>query len=540
MVSPFFRQSIGFQITKVATSYKIIYQLTHNKAMNYTYVKKISIASVFSLVLASFLAIPSAQAATTADLQAQIQSLLQQINHLKELKVMQNGQSTGSCSLSFSRNLTVGSMGPDVMALQKFLNRDEETKVALYSYGSPGLETSYYGARTHEAVQKFQNKYRSAQVMSNGNVDSGTRVQLEALCKNINGDTGTPTQTLGATSVTRGSEHDSTIEEGDTGIVYAVDIKAGDLKQTVETIDFDFSKDPARYIDSFTLYQNNNQIKSVDANTATEVSGQYRMMIKNLDKSIARNTTETFSLRAKVNNSLSNTYQNDNLTVLVPKDGVHLLNSNNTRTNLPKSDLSSRSFDFKSAGNSNSNSNSGDGELKVTEATNSPDDTDVEVSKNNPTNNVTVIESEIEAQNSRISLSDIYVTIESDHSDIKEVVRSLSVKKGSATIDTKDVTKNGNSPITITDSNGDKQTLVDADEYYVRFTNLNDLKINEDDTETITIKADFEKQSNSTYDDNTDVTFTLRAIEGRDDKNNRIVASDLDVGSGATFTLKVN
>lgn len=529
------RLGIGFPLTKR----RLINNLpTHYKTMIYTYLKQTILPTLFGLVLLCVVAVPSAQAATMSELQAQIQSLLQQINSLKELQAMQSGQSTGSCLLTFPRNLTLGSTGADVLALQKFLNRDEETKVALYSYGSPGQETSYYGTRTYEAVQKFQNKYRGAQVTVNGNVDSGTRAQLGALCKNINGNVTPPTQTVSAASVNRGSEHDSTIKEGGTGIVYAVDIKAGDLKQTVETINFDFSKDPTRYIDTFTLYENNQQLKSIDANTATKVDGHYRITFKSIGKDVGRNSTATFGLRAKVNNSLSSSYQKDSIEVFVPKDGVHLRNSNNKQTTLPNTELGSRTFTFSS--NNNTSSNSNDGEIKVSEATNSPEDTDVDVSTSNQTKDVTVIETDIEAQNGRITLDDIFVTIDSDHSDVREVVRSLTVRKGGTTLDSKDVTKNGSSPIAVTDENGDEQTLVDADEYYVHFSSLSNLRINDGDTETLTIRADFEKQSNSTYDDNTDVTFTLRALEWRDQQNNRFVTSDLDIGSGATFTLKSN
>jgi hypothetical protein len=506
--------------------------------MNYTYLKQTLYTATCSFVFLSMVGIAPVQAATTSDMQAQIQSLLQQIIHLKELDVIQSGKPTGACSLLLSRNLSLGSTGSDVLALQKFLNRDEETKVALYNYGSPGYETTYYGVRTKEAIEKFQNKYRSAQVMVNGIVDSGTRVQLAALCKNINGETTTPVQTTNSASASRSSEHDSAIALGDTGIVYGVSVSANNMKQTVESITFHFSEDPAHYVDSLTLYRDNNQVKNVSASAATEVGNEYRLTITNIDEVMNSNTTDTFTLKAHVKNSLSSTYRDDSIAVYVPRNGITVRNTNNTRTTIPNNDLESRSFDI--SGSSNSNTNADDGELKAKETTDSPDDTDVTVSKNNATNNVTIIEAEIEAQNSDVTLNDVFVTIDSDNNDARDIVRSLQVRKGSATIDTKDVVQNGNSAITVIDSNGDRQTLVAADEYYVRFTNLSSVKIDQDDTVTLTIRADFEKQSNGTYDDNTDVTFTLHAIEGRDQRNNRVVTNNLSIGNSSTFTLQVN
>lgn len=55
----------------------------------------------------------------------------------------------------FYRNLTIGSYGEDVMALQKFLNR-AGVFVALSGYGSPNNETFYFGRLTRAALAKWQ------------------------------------------------------------------------------------------------------------------------------------------------------------------------------------------------------------------------------------------------------------------------------------------------------------------------------------------------------------------------------------------------
>jgi hypothetical protein len=62
---------------------------------------------------------------------------------------------TVSGSFQFTRNLTVGSMGADVAALQVYLNA-KGFMVASTGAGSPGRETNYFGGLTRAALARFQ------------------------------------------------------------------------------------------------------------------------------------------------------------------------------------------------------------------------------------------------------------------------------------------------------------------------------------------------------------------------------------------------
>jgi len=64
-------------------------------------------------------------------------------------------------AFNFYRNLKVGDVGQDVLELQKILNQDSDTRVAVSGVGSIGNETTYFGNLTKNALVKFQNKYRS-------------------------------------------------------------------------------------------------------------------------------------------------------------------------------------------------------------------------------------------------------------------------------------------------------------------------------------------------------------------------------------------
>ena len=58
-------------------------------------------------------------------------------------------------AFNYTRNLTVGSVGEDVRALQRFLN-SEGFAVATTGAGSPGNESTRFGPRTRDALIRFQ------------------------------------------------------------------------------------------------------------------------------------------------------------------------------------------------------------------------------------------------------------------------------------------------------------------------------------------------------------------------------------------------
>ncbi|MEX0931725.1 MAG: peptidoglycan-binding domain-containing protein [Candidatus Paceibacterota bacterium] len=120
-------------------------------------------------------AIAPAQAQTVDDLTAQIASLLATITSLQnQLATMQGGSTSAPTSgFTFTRNLSVGDTGNDVMELQKILNQDPTTQVAVSGVGSPGNETSYFGSLTKAAVINFQNVY-SSEILAPVGLNAGT------------------------------------------------------------------------------------------------------------------------------------------------------------------------------------------------------------------------------------------------------------------------------------------------------------------------------------------------------------------------------
>ena len=110
--------------------------------------KLLRTAACAILLTVAFPLIASAQ--TTAELQAQIQALLQQIAALQAQLVAQAPVSptSGGETTAFSQDLSYGSKGPEVARLQQFL--------ILHGYLAPDLSTGNFYTLTFEALKRYQ------------------------------------------------------------------------------------------------------------------------------------------------------------------------------------------------------------------------------------------------------------------------------------------------------------------------------------------------------------------------------------------------
>jgi peptidoglycan hydrolase-like protein with peptidoglycan-binding domain len=89
-----------------------------------------------------------------------------------------------SCpSYNFTRSLQQGDRGPDVKLIQKILNLDNRTPVAVSGIGSKGNETELYGVATREAVKRFQALFIELIGVADGKVNGRTITVLNSVCK---------------------------------------------------------------------------------------------------------------------------------------------------------------------------------------------------------------------------------------------------------------------------------------------------------------------------------------------------------------------
>ncbi|MEK7562236.1 MAG: hypothetical protein AAB509_00955, partial [Patescibacteria group bacterium] len=98
-------------------------------------IKRTIITTIVSLAVVAMVAPLSASAVTIAELQAQINALLAQLQLLQGQTTPSpspSGNVPAACAgVTFTRNLTTGSTGSDVKCLQAVLNMSAGTQVAV-------------------------------------------------------------------------------------------------------------------------------------------------------------------------------------------------------------------------------------------------------------------------------------------------------------------------------------------------------------------------------------------------------------------------
>ena len=139
-----------------------------------------------------------------------------------------------SCNYVFNTNMRTGAVSSDVMNLQKLLNSDVRTQVAVSGAGSKGFETSRFGPATTAAVRKFQAANGVSPV--SGFAGPLTRAVLNTVCNGSANPT-SPVVSTGPVSVSAASaQPNSTLVAGQSGAKLGEFVFSGN--GTVNSIEF--------------------------------------------------------------------------------------------------------------------------------------------------------------------------------------------------------------------------------------------------------------------------------------------------------------
>ncbi len=266
----------------------------------------------------SFVAPLSAGAATIAELQAQIALLTAQLSSL-------SGGSS-SAGYTFTMDLTVGSKGADVTALQNWLIGK--------GYSIPAGATGYFGAQTKAAVSAWQ--AASGIAPAAGYFGPKSRAAVAAMGGSTTGGTTGGTTTGGITTpgvegtltITSSPVSGSTAYEGDSMVpVLAFKARAQTSDIAVQRVKLDLGNTTAIYNKiyqkAYVVDENGNTLASVDlnSNTVAKDNGRYFVTLAGFSYVVPKDSTKTLTIKMDVRSSID-TGDLGSRTVMLDTDGV--------------------------------------------------------------------------------------------------------------------------------------------------------------------------------------------------------------------------
>lgn len=284
------------------------------------------IASLIGLTMVlSFVAVPTVKAQTVDELNAQIQGLLATIAQLQStLSTLQGGAATPAAT-NFTQNLTVGSTGAQVTALQ--------AKLGI----SPA--TGYFGAKTKAAVVSFQ---KENGLPATGYVGPMTRGVLNASVVTVPTTPTTPTTPVTPVVTTNGVEGSLsvtlnptpasgiTVREGDSKIPVVgikMDAKLSDIK--VERVKIDLGTSSSIYNKQLTniyLLDGSTVVSQSALNSSTVVKEgtKYYITLTGFGVVVPKDSSKVLTVAIDVNGSVGSSYVDSNgiITIDIPANGV--------------------------------------------------------------------------------------------------------------------------------------------------------------------------------------------------------------------------
>lgn len=265
--------------------------------------------------------VPSVNAQSTADLQAQIAALLAQIQALQS----QLGQ-TSAPATSYTRDLTVGSTGADVSSLQSML-----IAKGFLAIASP---TGYFGPMTKTALAAWQASVGITP--ASGYFGPKTRAYVATSVVTPT-TTVVPTTTVLPTTQTEGSltvevnpspAAGTNVYEGDTKVnVLGIKAKAtnGDVK--IERVKIDLGTATTIYNKILgRLYVTDGsatlgEIALNSSNIVKEGSNHY-VTIAGFNFLVKKDETRVLYIAADMYNTIDSVYNNTSHTLTIPQNGV--------------------------------------------------------------------------------------------------------------------------------------------------------------------------------------------------------------------------
>jgi len=285
--------------------------------------KKVVAAVIgFSMALTAFAAVGASNASAQAMTLSQLVDLFISLGIISPDKAAAaKAAVTSSVSVSFTRDLTVGSSGSDVTALQNTLGV------------SPA--TGYFGSITKAAVMSYQ---ASKGVPATGYVGPLTRAALNQ--SSVGSMPSVPGSNNGSPVVNSGVEGTLSADQSNSGVVsttyegnsmvpvLGVKLEAKNSDISVQRVKLDLGTETKIYnkiYDTIYVTEGNTVLAQADLNSNTVVkdSGRYYITLAGFNLVVPRNGTKTLLVKVDVKPSIDSTdIDTEEYTIRLATDGI--------------------------------------------------------------------------------------------------------------------------------------------------------------------------------------------------------------------------
>lgn len=440
---------------------------------------------------------------------------------------------TTTTTATFTRDLTIGSTGADVTALQTWL--------IAKGFSIPAGATGYFGAQTKAALAAYQ----AANMITPaaGYFGPITRAKVMATTGTTTGTTTGGTTTTTTTTTLKGGEadlrnydllaEDGEGAEGETEVEAATaefDVEGGDVEVqraelTLNANDDSLGERPWDYIDNVSVWANGKKLGDMDTNsrddwddedTDTSVFGssgsdkQYTVSLDDLDYVVQDGDTADLTFAFDVNDNIDTADLDQVFSMAVLDDGIRAIDAAGIQQ-YTGDDNDNVDFSFSSEEN---------GDLSVRESSDDPDSSTLKVEDDQTSDEYTVFAFDIH---------------NSDDADTLLNELTLDVDFSSTTVDLSNVIRRATLSIDGDDTRGDvSNTDVGSYEGSINFDDL-DVQLDGDSTTHFELMVEFAAQTSTTYPNGSTISFAVDTdsidAEGADSGDE---VDTNDIGGSAT------
>jgi len=446
--------------------------------------KKIALVALVAVVL-----VPSVQAQTTSDLQAQITALLAQIQALQA----QLGQGSQT-SATFTKDLTLGSRGDEVSSLQGILISKGFLKISA--------PTGYFGAMTKAALASWQASVGISP--ASGYFGPITRAFLAS---SLPTPTPTPTTTTSpspTTTLTPGVEaivsaeyapspaNNMEIKEGETDMaILGIRVKSKQGDANIERVKVDLGASTTIYtrvLSNLSLWNGSTKLATLDSNSTNVIKdgSRYVVTFTGFSQLVKAGESVDLTVKVSVQGQIDSTYRTT-YTVYVPANAIRTVDGAGVTNQFPGTLLGNRTFRV-------ANSQAEQATLAISKNASSPKASVLVGDTNGDVKEASLLIFDLKAEKGRAKVTDITATFTGNATTSAAYLYSGSNLIASASI-----------------SGG-----------LTTFADLSDIYVEKDQTRTFTIKADYTGASTNLATSTVAVDETLSGVLAENDLGDTI------------------